>query len=480
MSTKAKKAKLIFTTETIKAVSRKAKLLGFDVWETEDGSRGEGRLRVRASPHGSIAYFFRYSLNGLQRQLRINEEGLAEARAEGDRLSLLYRSGITDLHQHAKLEAMAEEARLTVAAAQLDVLKRAEEARARQGTFAQLLDGYTDDMRRRNKGSVREVRGALALNVLTPFPALVIKPAKEIEPGDITSILRHCRTRAPALKGRGSRLTPANASNGKLRQTAKLRSYLAAAFAFGLTADNDSQQDAGAAVYGLSANPVLGTKAIEGADRAETWSLDKAELKAVLLALEALPERRRAIAKSMVYLAGQRVEMLCRVTWADLYDDGEHGAVMQLTDLKGGGGALSRIHLLPMTERLSEIMAPLLALKSDGKAPGPFSLRGTMAITPGVALGIFGEMGDALSAAGTTRRFSWRNVRVTVESHLASLGVNQERRAWLLSHGRSGVQMRHYDRYSYLPEKRQDLDKWARYLDGLASGETAKVVQLHA
>lgn len=477
MSTKAKKAEHLFTVDSINAAKAKAGLLGSDVWITEPSARGKGRLRLRASPNGSVAFFFRYSLNGLQRQLRINEDELDEARLEADRLSLLYRQGVTDLHGHAKLETMAEQARLAVEAAQLDVIEQAKAARALQGTFGQLLTGYTDDMQRRGKTSTKEVVGALKLNVTMPFPALVTRPAKEIVVSDITAILRHCRTRPVALKGRGKNLTPANASLGKLRQVAKLRSYLASAFSFGLTADNDSQQDAGSAVYGLSANPVLGTKAIEGADNADTWSLTKDELKVVLLALEDLPERRRAIARCMLYLAGQRSEMLCRCTWQDLFNDGEHGPVMQLTDLKGKGPA--RIHLLPMTTRLSEIMAPLLALKGSD-APGPFTLRGKVNITPGTMLGIFGELGDALSAAGKTRRFTWRNVRVSCETHLASLGVSEERRAWLLSHGRSGVQKKHYDRYTYLPEKRLDLDKWARYLDQLASGETAKIVQLHA
>ena len=469
----------IFTTETIKAAKKDASDLKADVWKTEDGARGEGRLRLRASPHGGIAYFFRYSLNGKQYQLRIKEEGLAEARAEGNRLSQLYSQGIHDLHQHAALESQAAQARLAMEAAQLEVLKQAEEARARQGTFAQLLDAYTDDMERRGKTSVKEVRGSLRLNVLNAFPDLVAKPAKEIEPSDITCILRHCRTRPVALKGRGKRLTPASATNGKLRQTAKLRSYLAAAFAFGLTADNDSQQDADVAMYGLTTNPVLGTKPIEGADRAETWALTKDELRHVLLAVEDLPERRRAIAQTMLYAAGQRTEMLCRVVWNDFYDDVEHGPVMQMMDLKGGGGAPLRIHMLPMTARLSEVMAPLLVLQGTG-APGPFSLRGGRAATSGTLQKIFSELGDALSAAGKTRRFTWRHMRATCETLLASLSVNQERRAWLLSHGRSGVQAKHYDRYSYLPEKRQDLEKWARYLDQLVSGEAAKVVQLHA
>jgi integrase len=473
----------IFTTETIKAAKNDASENGKDVWKTEGGNRGEGRLRLRASPHGVISYFFRYSLSGKQYQLRLDIDGrtdltLAEARDRARDYTSLYRKGITDLHQHAALEAKAAQAKLAAEAATLDVMKRAEEARAKQGTFAQLLDAYTTDLDRRGKSSAKDVRGAFRIDVLDAFPALAAKPAKEIEEEDISEILRHCRTRPVASKGRGKRLTPASATNGKLRQAAKLRAYLQAAFGFGKGIDLNSQREKEAVRFGLKnrPNPVRDVPTIEGANRAETWALDKTELRHVLLAVEALPERHRAIAKTMLYAAGQRVEMLTRVTWADFHDDDEHGPVMQMLDPKGGKGTPPRIHLLPMTERLAEVMAPL---QGTG-APGPFSLRGDRTATPGTLQKIFSDLGDTLSAAGKTRRFTWRHMRATCETHLASLGVNQERRAWLLSHGRSGVQAKHYDRYSYLPEKRADLEKWSRYLDQLVSGEAAKVVQLHA
>ncbi|MOA59467.1 hypothetical protein D3C78_1840860 [compost metagenome] len=50
---------------------------------------------------------------------------------------------------------------------------------------------------------------------------------------------------------------------------------------------------------------------------------------------------------------------------------------------------------------------------------------------------------------------------------MASLGITKEIRSWLLSHGRSDVQSVHYDRYSYLPEKKAALELWGRYLDCL-------------
>ena len=346
--------------------------------------------------------------------------------------------------------------------------KMAGEAEARQGTFGQLLEAYVENMERLGRSSAKEVRGALKLNVLTPFSDLRGRKAKEITPPDISDILRHCLNRPVASKGKGKRLTKASATNGKKRQADKLRSYMQAAFAFGLKNDLDPLRAGDAVQYGLIANPVRDVPTIEGASQANTWALTKDELKAVVLAVEDLPERRCAIAKAMLYLAGQRVEMLCRVAWADLYDDGEHGLVMRLVDQKGGKGTPPREHLLPITDRLKEVLAPLLNLEGKVKAPGPFSLRGSVNMVSGTALGIFQDLGNQLSAIGKTRRFTWRHMRATIETHLAALGVNQERRAWLLSHGRSGVQAKHYDRYNYLPEKRQDLDRWARYLDELA------------
>jgi integrase len=63
--------------------------------------------------------------------------------------------------------------------------------------------------------------------------------------------------------------------------------------------------------------------------------------------------------------------------------------------------------------------------------------------------------------------FLARDLRRTCETRLAELGVSKDIRAQLLSHGISGVQSKHYDRWAYLPEKGEALMRWERYLDGL-------------
>ena len=67
---------------------------------------------------------------------------------------------------------------------------------------------------------------------------------------------------------------------------------------------------------------------------------------------------------------------------------------------------------------------------------------------------------EAMEAAGelTGGKFTASDLRRTVETRLSAEGVSAEVRAHLQSHGLGGVQARHYDRHSYLPEKRAALE----------------------
>ncbi len=76
--------------------------------------------------------------------------------------------------------------------------------------------------------------------------------------------------------------------------------------------------------------------------------------------------------------------------------------------------------------------------------------------------------------------YQLRDLRRTTETRLASLRVDKETRAQLLSHGRTtGVQNRHYDRWHYLDEKRAALSVWEHHLRAVLAGQaTGKVVAL--
>ena len=54
---------------------------------------------------------------------------------------------------------------------------------------------------------------------------------------------------------------------------------------------------------------------------------------------------------------------------------------------------------------------------------------------------------------------------LTKQAPLSTSGVHKDIRAQLLSHGISGVQAAHYDRYEYFKEKQETLVAWEKRLN---------------
>jgi integrase len=67
--------------------------------------------------------------------------------------------------------------------------------------------------------------------------------------------------------------------------------------------------------------------------------------------------------------------------------------------------------------------------------------------------------------------FNVRDIRRTVETMLAGLGISKDTRAQLLSHGISGVQAAHYDQHTYTDEKRAALVAWEARLEAIRQAE---------
>lgn len=434
------------------------------------GSRGMGALLLERKASGVVLAFYRQRAEG--RDDREPLGILAKKPREGTAERTL-----TDLRAEAlTLAAAVKEAGGTLVSwrekkATEHAHQQVEAARlARRGSFADLLTAYCDDMERRGRSSAKEVRRLFEREVITASPELSQRPAAQITPDDIHRLLVAHLSRPPAARGVGSK-TKGHAGNGKKTSTDRLRAYIRAAFEFGLSAEyRVTQATSGHKHYGLTANPASAIPTVEGAQRATTESLTPAELGELLVLLAALPARKAAIALLPIYLGGQRLGQLCRAQWSDLSD-----GVLRLVDTKGRKDAGGWDHLLPVTDRVAELLVPLCADRlsdtitamSQGKQLHSTSLSG-----------IYQRAGVHLAGQGKTRPFGYREVRATCETLMGSLGISSETRAWLLSHGRSGVQAKHYDRNAYMPEKRTALEQWGRYLDRLVSGEQADNVVL--
>lgn len=429
-------------------------------WVSDGGTRGAGMLLFRRAASGALLAYFRYTGSDGKRDTlalgSFDETGkagmsLAQARARAAELSKLYQGGTKDIRGHLEAQAAAEVAAREAAQAAEAEARREVEQRARF-TLAALLDGYVRHLERQGKASWRDVRSVFRVHVLEAAPDLAGKPAKDVTGHDVAALVRRVREK------------------GAERTAGILRAYLRAAFGLAAQAPFDSAAPAGLIGFNIESNPAELVPAI--AVKARERTLSPAELRGYLKALGgSLADRALRLA---LLAGGQRAAQLLRVRLSDF--DAEIGT-LRLMDAKGRR-TQAREHLLPVGP-LGLALVEALAAEARGRAAesgdaDPLLLP----VVPGTlshrVQGIAADMGGA--------PFEMRDIRRTCETMLAGLGINRETRAQILSHGLGGVQAMHYDRHSYMDEKRSALEAWEQKLDDIESGKAqekrGKVVNL--
>jgi len=351
----------------------------------------------------------------------------------------------------------------TEAARQTAEKRQAEVEAAQPWTFGELLAAYVEHLETEDKAATaRDAKNTIALHVRQRAPDLIDRKAVEITPADIHRILS------------------AMAKAGLTRQVNTVRSYLLAAFNYAAKVACDPLRPEGAAAFGLVSNPVSLTRRVSKFERQGERALTSSELGKYLEHLPEIPNAVvRELVRAAVYLGGQRMAQLAQVKWSDI---NEEAGTIRLRDSKGRAG-MARNHLLPYTKRVKDIFesVPQVKHEQDGNAdPLPgwiFTTNGKIALRPETVSGMVANYAKWLKQRHKVELFTARDVRRTCETRLAELGVSKDIRALLLSHGTTGVQAKHYDRYAYLKEKHEALNRWTEYLDGLLDPEV-KVVPL--
>ncbi|WP_457097891.1 hypothetical protein [Lysobacter sp. P5_B9] len=427
-------------------------------WRTDGGARGAGTLAARrlTGIGRHVLFYYRYTNSRGSRDVvplgqwcGADGKGaglsLEDARARAGELANRYTGGGRDLREAIDAEQREAE-RLRGAA-----IREAEaEAATKRATLGALLTGYVDQLERDGKASAVEVRRALRRHVHDAWPVLWSTPAERITPDDLLSVV--------AL--------PADAA--KLREAAKLRAYLRAAYAAAVRARHDARALPALRELKLAVNPARDLVTIEGASQARERALSVAELRAYWRRIEALPDPGGALLRFHLLTGGQRIEQLGRVTVADFDPD---LSTVRLRDGKGRRRQ-ARLHDVPL------IPLALDALRAmQGGALGSHLFT----VTAGESGAVYATVqhrlravADAMAEAGELPNgpFTVGDLRRTVETRLAAEGVGVEVRAQLQSHGLSGVQARHYDRHDYLAEKRDALETLHRLLTNVSAKVT--------
>lgn len=431
-----------------------------DIWISHGAVRGGGALWGRISPSG-VSFYFRYTDGeGRKRALALggwDEDGvkgitLAQAIERTGELSKLYRDGVKDLHGHVERERAAGEA----ARKDADEAAKRAAADATRGTLEELLAAYVSHQMKLGRQSARDAKNIFKNHLPADLKG---RKAAMLRPADVMPPIR--------------KLVEA----GHGRTGAKLCSYGGAAFELALESAMDPTAPVAAESFGVELNPFASIKGMAKFSRARDRVLDAEELGTLLRRLDEKPlDALHDALRALLYLGGQRVAQLARVRRNDV---DVPAATITLHDSKGSRRRQERprVHALPLTKEALAIIERRLA--SSVASPYLFATEKEKHVRAESLSRTFRGIAEAMVEANEAREdFDLRDLRRTAETMLASLKVSSDVRAELLSHGLSGVQKEHYDRYSYALEKKQALEKWARHLAKLKTGEKAEVVPL--
>lgn len=430
---------------------------------------GFGRLIVRAQGRGGSSpdsvirqFFFRYrDADGKDRTLLLGVHGsgsgmidLAEARRKAHAFRDQMQAGLDPQARraHDRLEN-----------------RRMEQEAAQTGTLADLVNAYVDQLREKGKESATDTERTMRLHVTKPFPVLAATNAKDITPSDISDVMAQ-------MIGKGIQ-----------RRTNIARSMLSAAFAFGAALDNDPRRKARALQaggteakrFGIVSNPVTLVPPIQDYEKAGERTLTDDELKAYWLAIDKLSPGIGACLKVALLLGGQRLSQIKRLTRTGYNADDR---TVELLDGKGRGAA--RVHLLPVSGQVIEQLQTMEQLNakeylfSTTNGQKEIDLTTLSVLVSTIAQAYAKERQKKHPDQPAIVPYTARDIRRSVETRMAALGISKEIRAQVLSHGRqSGVQAKHYDKYSYLPEKTAALAKWEAHLQEVFSGAAPKVIR---
>lgn len=453
---------------------KSTKATDHDIWLSDSGGwRGFGQLLLRITPRGTRRFYFRYTHRGQRKTITLGRYArnqapgfltLSQARA----LAGTYATSIAN-------SALASAPTSPVSIEQRsrepidNAPSRHEEANhpgsiqdelrgtasvaasaAPRLTLMELCDHYVRWLEKQKKSSWKETRSLLRLHVGNS--ELASRLAGNVEAPQIATLLRKM------------------VQDGKGRTAAKIRGMLRAAYARAIGAEL-SPTDSGESIdSSIRINPVVAIPAMPEFRRARRRALSKAELKEFWRRLSTGRESKdeplavRAL-RLGILLGGQRFEQLRNVDIGNVDVD---GGFILLFDPKGRREH-PRPHLLPLTATARAEVEWLVAHSRvcDATCLLVGRTKGTVLSLSTVSTFVKAICADMLAKGQATSQFQFSDLRRTIETTLASLGVHRDIRAQVQSHGISGVQSTHYDMYDYMAEKRAALELWENYLKSL-------------
>ena len=320
------------------------------------------------------------------------------------------------------------EARAAFAGADTDEPAAGAPTQLPGATFGDLVDGYLASLEAAGKGTKQPTAMlAQATEVIGRGT-----PAAEVTPAHIVAVLRPIYDRGATVAAD------------------KTRMWLNAAFRWGMRAEHDYKVTT-ARRWGIASNPAAAVPRDAESDRVGTRWLSVKEFVDLLdWATESRARSRTAIA--LLALTGQRVHEITH-----LRAEQWHSKDRMLTWGKTKNGLP---HAVPVCAQAAAIL--------DRIEPNDSGLLFPSTTDPDAPMTDAAVLGALVKY--TTRwqleHFTGRDLRRTWKTLAGEAGLSKFERDLLQNHTEgSDVSSRHYDRWSYIPEKRAAVAKWEAWVN---------------
>jgi integrase len=254
--------------------------------------------------------------------------------------------------------------------------------------------------------------------------------------------------------------------------TNRVRSYLHAAFAHGLKQDNNPRRYSKEAVkFNLKYNPVTFIPAQSDFERVGEHVISEKEIKIIW---GELPKDSliASWAVKLAFTTGQRLGEIIRVRWCDIdFKD-------RLMTIPSSVSKNKIDHIVPLDDLAWAVIEEMKEVTGDYEylfaASKGKTFKEGKHITGNTIAAIIREY---CTVHKKVRKFLGRDIRRTVKTLMGKAGIDKVIRDRVQNHAQQDISTKHYDRYDYMPEKRQALKVWNDYL-GLIINPSEKVTHI--
>ncbi|ASV45100.1 integrase [Klebsiella phage SopranoGao] len=307
----------------------------------------------------------------------------------------------------------------------------------RPGTVGDLFEGYADWLRDSGKMSHKEARKGL--NKIADELGRN-RLARDIEPVDVLNVLRPIYER------------------GKKAMADHVRSYVRSAYSWGMKSENDYRSTSPRR-FNLVSNPAAGIPT-EPKKPGERWLREDEWVKMWrwLQNPDSLTHESYPLAIMLLMLTGQRVQEICTLH-KDQYDAEE--GIIDWHKTKNG-----RPHAIPLPSLAKELLDSITPNEHGWYFPG--QKDPSTSVQHQTLYSFLWRQRDR----GVIPHVTNRDLRRTFKTLAGKAGLTQEIRDRLQNHARFDVSSRHYDRYSYMDEKREAMDIWDKFVRDMIRDKT--------